>query len=64
VDGGIVFTKKGNYTIAILGELSYDSNMDLNQMKAKMQTISTLIFDMFVEAKNNETNLCPTCGSL
>ena len=44
VDGGIIYTKKGNYYIAVMGELPYSSDISLNDLKSFIQDISYDIY--------------------
>ena len=49
VDSGIIYTRKGNYYISVMGELSYNSNISLNNLKSFIQDISYDIYKAIVE---------------
>lgn len=47
-DGGIIFTKKGNYYISIFAELPSSSNYSLNYLKDKIQELSKEVYLDFI----------------
>ena len=49
VDGGIVYTTKGNYEISLFAEIDYNLGLTLNQVKAFMQDLSANFFMMFLK---------------
>lgn len=53
-DGGIIFTKKGNYYISIFGELSFHSQYGLNYIKEKMQELSREIYLDFINREGKK----------
>ena len=47
-DGGIIFTKKGNYYISIFAELPSSSSYSLNYLKDKIQELSKEVYLDFI----------------
>ena len=52
VDGGIIYTTKGSYEIALFTEIDHNSALSLSQVKSFIQDISVNFFSMFLEEKS------------
>lgn len=50
-DGGIIFTKKGNYYLSVFAELPANENYSLNYLKAKIQNLSKVLYLAFIREK-------------